>query len=163
MKNWKNHLLLCLMILLSACAPTAAPVHTLPPTPSVSTAAPAAVSTSSPTMAAHPTTPPPAATSVATLNAALPTSSAAQAGKPAEVVMDNFKFNPSTLRVKAGTTVTWTNMDPDDHIVGALDGKWSSKILGKGQTFSFTFTEAGSFAYTCALHPGMDGKVEVEP
>jgi plastocyanin len=70
-----------------------------------------------------------------------------------------------------GTTVTWTNNDSQPHTVtsgsnGQPDNKFNSSpnftpLLNPGQTFSFTFTEAGEYPYYCMLHPNMVGTVSV--
>src|SRR5439155_1744652 len=76
--------------------------------------------------------------------------------------IDNYFFLPDTIRVKVGTSVTWTNNDDVPHTVTALDGSFSSK-LNQGTTFSRTFDKAGTFEYQCAVHPTMlHGKVIVE-
>ena len=68
---------------------------------------------------------------------------------------------PRSLTVKVGQTVTWTNDDDIPHTVVATDKSFRSKVLDTGQSFSFTFTKAGEFAYFCSLHPMMTGKIVV--
>ena len=69
----------------------------------------------------------------------------------------SFSFQPASLTVSVGTTVTWTNNDSASHTVTADDGSFKSGTLGKGETFSQTFATAGTFAYHCAfLHDGDD-------
>ena len=41
-------------------------------------------------------------------------------------------------------------------------GVWDSKSLATNGVFTFTFSEAGSFPYFCAIHPGMQGTITVE-
>ena len=78
------------------------------------------------------------------------------------VVMKGFAFNPAELTVKKGTTVTWTNMDSAPHTVTSDSGsELSSATLSNGQSYSHTFTEAGTFAYHCGVHPTMKAKVVV--
>jgi len=76
------------------------------------------------------------------------------------VNIQNFAFNPGTLTVKKGTTVTWTNNDSVLHQIKST--AFNSSQLSKGQTFSFTFNDAGTFDYSCAIHPSMLGKIIVE-
>jgi plastocyanin len=76
------------------------------------------------------------------------------------VNIQNFAFNPGTLTVKKGTTVTWTNNDAAQHQIKSAT--FNSSQFGKGQTFSFTFNDAGTFDYSCAIHPSMLGKIIVE-
>jgi plastocyanin len=79
------------------------------------------------------------------------------------VNIDNFTFAPQTLTVKAGTTVTWRNEDDIPHTIASARRVFRSKTLDTDDSFSFTFTEPGSYEYFCSLHPHMTGKVVVEP
>lgn len=72
----------------------------------------------------------------------------------------NFAFDPATLTVKKGTTVTWTNQDSVPHQIKS--GSFNSAALGNGQSFSFTFDETGTFDYSCAIHPSMLGRIIVQ-
>ncbi|HSL26081.1 MAG TPA: plastocyanin/azurin family copper-binding protein [Acidimicrobiia bacterium] len=72
-------------------------------------------------------------------------------------------FSVNVLRVKVGTTVTWTNDDNQMHTVTAVDGSFDSGFVEQGNSFSYTFTEAGEFEYYCLPHPWMRAKVIVEP
>jgi plastocyanin len=83
-------------------------------------------------------------------------------GSPSSVTIADFAFNPPTLAVPRGTTVTWTNNDGLGHSVVAGDGGFASDTLGTGASFQFTFHSAGEFAYICGLHPSMTGVVTVE-
>ena len=65
------------------------------------------------------------------------------------------------MQVKVGDTVTWTNEDGVTHDATADDGSFASGDLDKGKTFSQTFTTAGTFAYTCTIHPRMKASVTV--
>ena len=77
------------------------------------------------------------------------------------ISINNFAFVPATLTVPAGATVTWTNQDQEPHTVVAGDGSFRSPGLGTGATYSYTFPTAGSFDYTCSIHPFMHGTVVV--
>jgi plastocyanin len=83
------------------------------------------------------------------------------AGDPADTISD-FKFTPGTLTIHVGDTVTWTNNGPTDHTATADDGSFNTGTLKKGQSASHTFTKPGMFAYICAIHPFMKGRVVVE-
>ena len=76
------------------------------------------------------------------------------------VNIQNFAFNPGTMTVKKGTTVTWANNDSAQHQIKSTT--FNSSQLSKGQSFSFTFNDAGTFDYSCAIHPSMLGKIIVE-
>jgi plastocyanin len=79
----------------------------------------------------------------------------------AAVSIAGFAFQPGSLEVAAGTTVTWTNDDPAPHTVTAADGSFDSGTLASGATFSQVFDAAGTFAYACAIHPTMTGTIIV--
>jgi amicyanin len=81
---------------------------------------------------------------------------------PVAVGIDNFTFNPQTLTVKAGATVTWTNKDDIPHAIAAVNREFKSKALDTGDAYSFTFTTPGTYAYFCSLHPHMTGTIVVE-
>jgi amicyanin len=81
---------------------------------------------------------------------------------PVAVSIDNFTFNPQTLTVKAGTTVTWTNKDDIPHAVAAVNKEFKSKALDTDDAYAFTFTTPGTYAYFCSLHPHMTGTIVVE-
>ncbi|HVZ53648.1 MAG TPA: cupredoxin family copper-binding protein [Pseudolabrys sp.] len=91
----------------------------------------------------------------------LTTSSAAQAAEM-QVTIDNFTFGPQELKVKAGTTVTWTNRDDIPHTVTSDKMLFRSKALDTDDKFSFTFTTPGIYKYFCSLHPHMTGSIVVE-
>ena len=82
------------------------------------------------------------------------TSSSSSSGG-ATVKVAGFAFNPTSVTVKKGQKVTWTNSDTAPHNVTSDDGTIQSKDFGQGQSFSFTPSQAGTFAYTCTIHPQM--------
>ncbi|MET3519388.1 cupredoxin domain-containing protein [Mesorhizobium abyssinicae] len=79
------------------------------------------------------------------------------------VKIENFAFTPPVLTIKPGTTVTFRNDDDIPHLVVANDSSFRSKALDTGDTYEFTFTKAGDFAYFCGLHPHMQGRITVAP
>jgi plastocyanin len=104
---------------------------------------------------------------------------------PKSISIKGFAFNPTPLEVTKGTTVTWTNEDPVPHTVttgvapptfpplpsGASPTPFPSLVSGDGRvnsgriettrTFSFTFNDAGTFNYFCAVHPAMLATITV--
>ena len=76
-------------------------------------------------------------------------------------ILGNRAFNPDTLDISAGSTVTWTNSDSVSHTSTSNAAGWDSGIIAPGRQFSFTFQNAGTFQYHCAIHPGMVGSVVV--
>lgn len=81
-----------------------------------------------------------------------------------QVVMSGYAFHPAALAITAGDTVTWTNQDTAPHDVEVTSGpvRIHSPLLSKGGSWSFTFTAAGSYAYVCTVHPGMDARLAVQ-
>src|SRR5437016_10134990 len=77
------------------------------------------------------------------------------------VKIGNFTFGPQELKVKAGTTVTWTNEDDIPHTV-VSPNNFRSKVLDTDGTYAFTFTTPGTYKYFCSLHPHMVGTIVVE-
>jgi plastocyanin len=90
------------------------------------------------------------------------TTASSSAGGSAQVVMKDIAFDPQTITVNAGDSVTWTNEDSVSHTVVADNGEFESGQLGQGETFSFTFASVGTYPYTCTIHPGMKGTVIVQ-
>jgi amicyanin len=87
----------------------------------------------------------------------------AQSPTAAAVSIDNFTFNPPTLTVKAGTTVTWTNKDDIPHGIAATGNTIKrSNALDTDDSYSFTFTTPGTYQYFCYIHPHMTGMIVVE-
>jgi len=80
------------------------------------------------------------------------------------VEIKNFAFAPEVIKIKSGTTVTWTNQDSVRHDVvpdeETADFK-ASDLLGKGQSYSVTFKTPGVYSYFCSPHPYMKALVEV--
>jgi len=84
------------------------------------------------------------------------------AATKSDVVIDNFSFSPKTVTVPVGATVMWTNHDNVSHVVTSADSQFKkSPILKTGQRFSNTFSDAGTYAYFCSIHPAMTGKIIV--
>lgn len=80
----------------------------------------------------------------------------------ASVSIKDFAFQPGTVQITAGSTVTWTNNESGvAHTVTADDGSFDSGTLQPGQSFSQTFNTPGTFAYHCAIHPNMTAMVVV--
>lgn len=77
------------------------------------------------------------------------------------ISIKDFLFNPWEVTIKVWSTITWTNEDSMHHTVTA-DGKFDSWELNKGETFSYTFNDVGTYDYICTYHPSMKGKIIVE-
>ncbi len=84
-----------------------------------------------------------------------------------DVSIVDFAFSPAAITINVGDTVRWTNNGAAPHTTTSgttptPDGKWASPALSSGQTFSFTFTQAGVFPYFCAIHTFMTGTITVQ-
>lgn len=73
------------------------------------------------------------------------------------------QFNPQviTLVIGVNNTVTWTNFDEWPHNILTTSG-FSSPDLATGQSYTFTFTQVGTYYYICSYFPIMNGKVIVK-
>ena len=77
------------------------------------------------------------------------------------VEMSNTTFQPQSIDVKVGDTVTFVNKDEIAHTATAGDGSFDSKTMEAGASFTFKPTKAGQIAYVCNFHPGMTGTINV--
>lgn len=82
-------------------------------------------------------------------------------GEGVEVAIVDFAYAPGTITIKVGTTVTWTNEDNVGHTATSDDGVFDSGMLGKGSSYSYTFTTTGTYGYLCAPHPYMVATIVV--
>ena len=83
-------------------------------------------------------------------------------GGTGDVRIANFAFAPATVRARTGQRVTWEHQDAGvTHTVTAVKGEFHSGELDEGDEFSHVFPAAGTFAYRCAIHPDMHGRVRV--
>ena len=85
----------------------------------------------------------------------------ALAGPQATVSIAGFSFQPQSVTIRAGETITWTNQDSAPHTVTANDGTFDSGNLSQNVAYSHTFTQTGVFSYFCGIHPSMIGAVNV--
>ena len=94
---------------------------------------------------------------------AMEASAAAPAAPAAanNVRIHDFAFNPATITVAAGTTVTWINDDDEPHTVSAPDRSYRSTPMDTGGHFAHSYGAPGEYHYFCTLHPNMTGVVIV--
>jgi plastocyanin len=104
--------------------------------------------------ATPPTPPPPAATPRPTPVVTPPPGSGT-------VQVVDFAFNPGSVDVVAGTTITWVNSGAALHTVTAGDGSFDSGLISAGGRYSRRFASPGTYPYLCGLHPSMTGVVRV--
>ncbi|MEY2422799.1 MAG: hypothetical protein QOI95_2866 [Acidimicrobiaceae bacterium] len=91
-----------------------------------------------------------------------------------DVQIQNFSFNPSSVTINEGDTVTWTNKDSVGHTVTADDGSFDTSptcnntspedetCLKPNEPITLTFDTAGTVAYHCKVHSTMHGTVVVK-
>jgi plastocyanin len=130
-----------------------------PPAPVVTTSPPTSMPTATAVITTIPVTVP------STVPTTLESTTTPDETKLA-VAIKNLEFAPKDIMVKAGTTVTWTNMDGLPHTVTSKTPSpisFDSKRMEKGDTFSFTFTKTGKYYYFCTLHTFMTGTITVIP
>jgi plastocyanin len=84
-----------------------------------------------------------------------------QAADGTQVTIDNFTFTPAVLHVTAGTQVTWVNHDDIPHSILCPTLNVRSHPMDTDESFSYTFSQPGSFDYVCGIHPHMRGQVVV--
>ncbi len=79
----------------------------------------------------------------------------------ATVTIENFAFSPTSVEIKTGGSVVWTNNDSVTHTVTG-DGGIASGDLAQGKSYTKTFDAAGTYNYSCSIHPSMTGTVVVK-
>jgi plastocyanin len=77
-------------------------------------------------------------------------------------VLKDFMFQPTSLKVKAHSRVTWINRDGEPHTIVSPAGLFRSNALDTNDSFSFTFDSAGTYRFVCSIHPQMTGTIVVE-
>jgi plastocyanin len=92
----------------------------------------------------------------------MPVPSIADPADATKILVKDFTFNPTLMTVKAGSTVTWTNMDDEPHTVTSDTGLFRSGGMDTNDSFSFKFDKPGTYHITCSIHPGMVGTVVVQ-
>ncbi|MCX6843977.1 MAG: plastocyanin/azurin family copper-binding protein [candidate division WOR-3 bacterium] len=80
-----------------------------------------------------------------------------------QVAMLEFHFQPESLNVFTGDTVTWVNKGNLPHtttsgVDGKPDGLWDTKHLARGESFSYVFSQPGTYRYFCRPHHGLGMK-----
>jgi plastocyanin len=75
------------------------------------------------------------------------------------VTIGDFFFNPATLNIDQGDTVTWTVVSITQHTathdVPVALRLFDSGIMDQNDSFSYVFDTSGVFPVFCALHPEM--------
>jgi plastocyanin/FtsP/CotA-like multicopper oxidase with cupredoxin domain len=81
-----------------------------------------------------------------------------------DVAITSTGFSPSSITIKVGDTVRWTNQDNTTHDAMSDDHTaWGSPNLPPGKVWSRIFAQPGTFGYHCHIHPEMTGTIQVNP
>lgn len=82
-------------------------------------------------------------------------------GRPAprrvEVVMQQVRFMPDTVRVARGDTVVWVNHDLFPHTASDTLGEWDSRTIEPGDSATTVITASGTSGFLCRFHSTMTG------
>lgn len=84
-------------------------------------------------------------------------------GANAQIDIVDFAFNPATLTVATGASVTWKNGDGVAHSIRSKDAAFDEQRMESGATAMVTFSKPGSYAYVCGIHNSMTGTIVVQP
>lgn len=84
-----------------------------------------------------------------------------QGQSPNEITIWAREFHPPSITVAAGTKITWTNKDPEEHTATSNNGLFDGYLPGYG-SYSYTFNQPGIYEYYCDPHPIMTGVVIVK-
>jgi plastocyanin len=88
--------------------------------------------------------------------------SVVQAQETNTVALKNFMFSPMSLTIKAGSTVTWKNLDGEPHTVVNDSGLFRSSALDQNDTYKYTFDKPGIYKIFCGIHPNMKETITVQ-
>ena len=88
---------------------------------------------------------------------------ASTSNKQNRIEIKDFAFNPQTITVKSGETVTWINRDEEPHTIVSVGKQFKkSTALDTDQEFTITVGAPGTYDYFCSVHPKMTGTIVVE-
>lgn len=73
----------------------------------------------------------------------------------------NFMFQPTPLRVSAGTRVVFSNRSQVSHTATANGGGFDTGVIRPGHAAAVTFARAGTYVFHCEIHPFMHGRIIV--
>jgi plastocyanin len=79
--------------------------------------------------------------------------------EPGDVI--SWRYDPASLSVSVGTTVTWVNQGTTAVTVTSPDGLFDSESIGPGASFSYTFDTPGTYRNICVPYPHMKGEITV--
>jgi plastocyanin len=77
------------------------------------------------------------------------------------VTIEAVAFQPDVVEAKRGDSIVWTNKDPFPHTVTA-SGKFDSKEIKPGESWTYNVQQSGDVSYICTLHPTMKATLRVK-
>lgn len=77
------------------------------------------------------------------------------------VTIEAVAFKPDVVDAKPGDSIVWTNNDPFPHTVTAA-GKFDSKEIKPGESWTYKVQQSGEVPYICTLHPTMKATLRVK-
>lgn len=94
---------------------------------------------------------------------AVPAAVPAVAAETHEVSIQDYRFQPNSLRIKVGDTVRWTNREKrTSHSVLFVGSPMlESERMFPDDTWSRQFDAPGSYPYRCGPHAEMEGRIDV--
>ncbi len=78
-----------------------------------------------------------------------------------DMVMVDFAYQPTSLTIDLGSTITFANAGVAPHTVTARSGLFDSGFIASGDTYTRTFDEAGTYQIFCTIHPEMSAEIIV--
>jgi plastocyanin len=78
------------------------------------------------------------------------------------IVIQGFSFQPASLTIQTGGSVTWRNDDSVSHQIVSNANAFSSPVLSPGGSYTHVFDLAGTYPYHCGIHPYMTGSITVQ-
>ncbi len=81
-----------------------------------------------------------------------------------EVTIQDYRFLPAEVRIKAGDTVKWINREKrtSHSVLFAAENGLESERMFPQEHWQRTFAQPGSYSYRCGPHEEMKGLVLVE-
>jgi len=84
-----------------------------------------------------------------------------QSGVNHSVKIRRFQYDPETIEVRPGDTITWTNQDVAPHTSTALDRSWDTGRIRRNEDGSVHVVAGMPTDYFCIYHPQMRGSIKI--
>ncbi len=77
------------------------------------------------------------------------------------ITIQNTAFNPTTLNISPGTTVTWINKDNETQDIVSNSGIFNSGNLTTNESYNYTFNQSGSYPFHSTVDSNLTGTIVV--